>query len=215
MRKAAILALLTFVCGTARADDTAPTKEQKPAAGATVEQSLIAALPPLLWSRAKLEFMFEKRAELSTSLAKGADSDAEAGKMAAQMASLFSSPAERKLFTEGWKMVGKVHSDTVNFSKPGCSLAGATGRIELLFDRERLVSLSFWADTDLDLTKLNSAIVHAVGSAGTLTVKGKDASELKWEVSGSNHYEIILERDSSDPTETVRGLTIFIKHPSL
>jgi hypothetical protein len=185
----------------------------------TAEQRLLAGFPQLLWSRTKLEFMFEKRAETASALAAGANSDDEAFKLAKQMEAVFKKGDNIKMFTEGWKMSGRIHSDTVNFSKPGYTLSGITGEIQLLFDRDKLISLSFCTDgSDADFAKLYQVLVRACNSSGARTINGKDDSEISWTIAGStNRYDVQLSHKIwrlSNSVEVERGMTIFIKQPT-
>lgn len=187
----------------------------------TAEQRLLAAFPQLLWSRTKLEFMFEKRTEMASSLAAGANSDDEAFKLAKGMEAVFKKDDDIKMFTEGWKMSGRMHSDTVNFSKPSYTLSGITGEIQLLFDRDKLISLSFWTDgSDADFAKLYQVLIRACSSAGERTINGKDDSEINWTIAGStNRYDVQLSHKRwasklSNSVEVERGMTIFIKQPT-
>jgi hypothetical protein len=185
----------------------------------TAEQRLLAAFPQLSWSRAKLEFGFEMRAEIGSALAAGANSDDEAFKWAKKMEAAFQKGDDRKMFTEGWKMSGRIHSDTVNFSKPSYTLSSITGEIQLLFDRDKLISLSFWTDgSDTDFAKLYQVLVRACNSPGQRTINGKDDSAINWFVlGGTNRYEIVFSHKIfrlSNSVEVERGMTIFIKHPT-
>ncbi len=196
-----------------------PVKEEEQK---SPEESLLAAFPQLLWSSTKLEFMFEKRAELGSALAAGANSDDQAVKLAKQMETMFADSDERKKFTEGWKITGKVHSETVNFSKPNFMLSGIIGGIELLFDRDKLTSLSFWTDgSDRDFANLYRILARACNSPGERTIEGKDDSKINWTVVGStNRYDVIFsskkwESKVSNSVEVERGMTVFIKHPGV
>jgi len=185
----------------------------------TAEQQLLAAFPQLSWSRAKLEFGFEMRAEIGSALTAGANSEDEAFKWAKKMEATFQKGEDRKMFTEGWKMSGRIHSDTVNFSKPDYTLLGITGEIQLLFDRDKLVSLSFWTDgSDADFAKLFQVLTRACGSPGERTSYGKDDSKIDWAIAGSaNRYDVQLSHKIwrlSKSVEAERGMTIIVKRPA-
>jgi hypothetical protein len=180
------------------------------------EQQLLAAFPQLLWSRAKLEFMFENQAETESALAAGANSDDEAFKLAKKMETVFQKGDDVKMFTEGWKMSGQIHSDTVNFTKSGYTLSGITVEIQLLFNRDKLISLSFWTDgSDRDFANLYQVLVRACNSSGERTVSSTDDSQIDWTiVGGINRYDVELSHKIwrlSDSVEVERGMTIFIK----
>jgi hypothetical protein len=180
------------------------------------EQQLLAAFPQLLWSRAKLEFGFEMRAEIGSALTTGANSDDEAFKWAKKMEAVFPKGDDTKMFTEGWKMSGQIHSDTVNFTKEGYTLSGITVEIQLLFYREKLISLSFWTDgSDRDFANLYQVLVRACNSPGQRTVSSKDDSQINWTIVGSaNRYDIDLSKQIwilSDSVKVDRGMTIIIK----
>jgi hypothetical protein len=185
----------------------------------TAEQRLLAAFPQLSWSRAKLEFSFEMQAEIASALAAGANSDDEAFKWAKQMEVVFNKDDDIKMFTKGWKMSGRIHSDTVNFSKPSYTLSGITGEIQLLFDRDKLISLSFWTDgSDADFAKLYQVLIHACISPGERTINSKDDSQINWTIAGSTtRYDVQLSNKIwklSNSVEVERGMTIFIKQPT-
>jgi len=186
----------------------------------TAEQRLTTFFPQLSWARRKLEFVFEKRAGIAPPLAAGGNSDAEALKLAKEMESVFREDGDVKMFTEGWKMSGRVHSQTVNYSKPNYTLAGIVGEIQLLYDRDTMISFSFWTDgSDTDFAKLYKVLVGACSSPGQRVINGKDDSEIKWTVlGGTNHYDIVLSHSRfqnklENAVVLERGMTIFIKHP--
>jgi hypothetical protein len=187
----------------------------------TVEQRLLTAFPQLSWSRAKLEFSFEMQAEIASALAVGANSEDEAFKWAKKKETMFKKDDDIKMFTKGWKLTGRIHSETVYFSKSVYTLSGITGEIGLLFDRGNLIHISFYTDgSDTDFSKLYQVLIRACNSPGQRVINGKDDSEIDWTVLGStNRYDIQLSHNKSinklnNSTEVVRGVTIFVKRPT-
>ena len=179
------------------------------------ERDLLAAFPQLSWSRAKLEFIFEKKAELGSSVASGANTGDAAFKLAKEMEPTFKNREEIKTFTEGWKMTGKLHSKTVDFTKAKYTLSGITGEIDMLFNENALISLSFWTDgSDTDFASLYKMLVRACHTPGERTTSGKDDSEIKWSIVGSpKSYEVKLShRRWGKSGELERGMTIFVTH---
>lgn len=200
------------------ADEKATNKVESSASTNTSmdsEQRLLAAFPQLLWSRAKLEFMFEKKDEIASALTAGANSDDQAFKLAKQIEIVFKKDDDFRIFTEGWKMSGRVHSNIVTFTKSTYTLSGITGEIHLLFEHDKLVSLSFWTDgSDADFAKLYQVLVRACNSPGERTVNGKDDSKINWMMAGStNRYDVELSHKRW-AAELERGMTIIVKQPT-
>jgi hypothetical protein len=159
------------------------------------------------------------QAGIASALAAGANSDDEAFKWAKQTEVVFNKNDDIKMFTTGWKMSGRIHSDSVNFSKSSYTLSGITGEIQLLFDRDKLISLSFWTDgSDADFAKLYQVLIRACISPGERTINSKDDSQINWTIAGStNRYDVQLSNKTwrlSNPVEVERGMTIFIKRPT-
>jgi hypothetical protein len=189
-----------------------PQEESRDAAAADnitdSEEKLLQAFPQLLWSRTNLEFMFEARAKIYAGLQAGESSDALAVKMAAEMEKRFPSSEDQKRFTEGWKMSGKIHEQTSNFSKAACMLNGIPFETELLFYGSRLSTLSFWTDNDKDFAALYALLVGACGSPGDRHVSGKLDAQINWTIlGGAQRYDVELSRRDDE-----RGVTFAMKH---
>jgi hypothetical protein len=163
-----------------------------------------------------LELIFQIRAQTETALLAGTTAEEQAWKAAKQMEGVYKDSAERKCFTEGWKMSGRIHQTTVNFSKKNYALSGISGELQLLYSDDKLISLSFWTDgSDADFAKLYRVLVAACNSTGKREVQDKNDSKVKWVVVGNTfRYDIELShRRWGNSGELERGMSIDIKHP--
>jgi hypothetical protein len=173
----------------------------------TAEDRLLGAFPELLWSRSDLEFIFEKRAEVRVTLEAGGNQDAAALKLAKDLERRFTSPEKIRVFTDGWKMSGKLHQSTVNFSKDSYAHASIPCEAQVLFDGQKLISLGLWVKGDKEFAALYRALVEACGSSGEREVSGKNDAQIKWSIPGTNTYQIVLSRRDDE-----RGVDFSIKH---
>ena len=180
----------------------------------SAESALLASFPQLLWSRAKLEFNFELRAGIQSAIEAGSSSEAEAFKWAKRMESTFSDRKEREFFMNGWKMTGRVHSNSVTFSTRAYKPWGVDSEVELLFDRQKLIALNIYAVADAGCTKLYQVLTKSCGAPSKRSVTSATEYQFKWMISGTNHYEAILD-SRRFKSEVERGLTVFVKHSKI
>ena len=178
----------------------------------TPEQSLLAGFPHLLWPRKKLEFMFIQQEKATSALLAGASSDDVAFMVAKEMVKVFDKGEDRKVFTEGWKMTGRLESQSAAFTKVNYTLSGITGEIEMLYDGDRLISFSFYTDgNDAAYARLYQLLVRACSSPGRRTLDDKENGKVEWTIAGNaNSYEVQMSQRRFK-SELERGVTIFVK----